>query len=79
MLVESSDAGIVFESFSNAQPGDEFIDDGATREWFSGHNRTTRLKTRLLFEKNPDGLRIFGGLPDATKVESSGTEAFKRN
>ena len=66
VLVELSDAGIVFEAFSNAAPGDELY---GQKVRFSGHERAKRLNTRLLFEKNSDRLRISGGLPDATKVK----------
>jgi hypothetical protein len=69
VLVESCDAGIVFEAFSNATPGDEFLVGDTIRTMYSDQPRTMRLNTRLLFERKSDRLRIFGGLPDATNVK----------
>jgi hypothetical protein len=61
LLIESSDAGIVFEQFSNTEPraSDAFV--------WGRHPRLQRLQSRLLIQEgNPP--RLFGGLPKATRI-----------
>jgi hypothetical protein len=63
MLVESSDAGVVFEQFTNRTIEDDPLLKHMPRA--QAHARFVRLDTRLIVRKNGDTFDVLGGLPAA--------------
>jgi hypothetical protein len=68
VIVESSDAGVVFERFTNKTRNDDDSVKYMNQEWLSKQPRTKRLNSRLFIDKRDHTIRILGGLPDSTKA-----------
>jgi hypothetical protein len=66
ILIESSDAGVVFERFTNRTSANNL---GRSAEWLNKHPRAQRMSSRLSIECKEDRVRMFGGLPDADEIE----------
>jgi hypothetical protein len=75
VIVESSDAGVVFERFTNKTNDDSM--KYMNQEWLSKHPRTKRLSSPLFIDKRDNAVAIFGGFPDAKTIRVIRHRSFK--